>query len=130
MKKVILDTNFLMIPFQFRVDVISEIDRICDFRYKLATTPEVIEELTALSEKGNGKDHRAAKAALELARKHRITRIKNRKIFKNADEAILSIADENLIVATQDRILRKKLKQKKVRLIILRQKKYLKFLGE
>ena len=130
MKKIILDTNFLMIPLQFKVDVFSEIDRICDFKYELVTIPEVVEELTRLSEKGSGKNHRAARAALELIKKHGVAEKKYRKIFKTADEAILNIADENSIVATQDRILRKKLKQKKIRLIILRQKKHLKFLGE
>ena len=35
MIKVILDTNFLMIPYKFRVDIFSELTRVCNFSYKL-----------------------------------------------------------------------------------------------
>ncbi|MBW2991754.1 hypothetical protein KY345_00870 [Candidatus Woesearchaeota archaeon] len=31
MRKIILDTNFLLIPGQFKIDIFSEIRRICDF---------------------------------------------------------------------------------------------------
>ena len=45
MKKIILDTNFLLIPAQFNVDIFSEIERICDFQYQLCIVDKTLSEL-------------------------------------------------------------------------------------
>ncbi len=127
--KIILDTNFLLIPAQFKVDIFTEIRRICDFRYELAVVPETVDELHGIiSSRGNSeKDRKAAKLALKLLKAFKVKALKNRKLYKRADEAILAIADKNSLVATQDSELRKRLQEKAARLIILRQKQYLKF---
>jgi len=127
--KVILDTNFLLIPGQFKVDVFSEINRICDFSYELVVVAETMTELDGVisSERSSGKDKKAAKLALQLLRKFKVKAIKNdRKVFKRADEAIIAIAGKKCVVATQDRELKRRLRGK-CSLIILRQKQYLKF---
>ncbi len=128
-KKIILDTNFLLIPVQFGVDVFSEIRRICDFSYELVIVPETRIELNGIIESGrsNQRDKRAARIALQLLKKFRVKATKNRKLFKRADEAIIAIADKNSCVATQDVELKRRLHEKAVCLIILRQKQYLKF---
>ncbi len=128
-KKIILDTNFLLIPAQFKVDIFSEIRRICDFSCELAIVPETITELDGIvsSKRSSLKDRKAAKLALKLMKAFKVKVLKNRKLFKRADEAILAIADKNSCVATQDRELKQRLHEKAVRLIILRQKQYLKF---
>ena len=131
--KIILDTNFLLIPGQFKVDIFSEIDRICNFRYELVVVPETIVELKNIISigKNSNKDKMAAKLALLLLKKYKVRIIKNyRKVFKRADEAILQIVDKNSVVATQDRGLKKRLKDKTSRYIVLRQKQYLKFFGD
>ena len=66
MKKIIIDTNFLMIPIQFRVDIFSEIDRICNFNYKLFIFEQSINELKNIIEKQTGKNKKAAQFALKL----------------------------------------------------------------
>ena len=132
MTKIILDTNFLLIPGQFGVDIFAEIDRICNFAYELAVVPETIIELKQIiGGSGSLKDRKAASLALQLLERYRVKTLANyRKVFKRADEAILAIADRSSVVATQDRELRKLLRKNAVRLIILRQKKYLMLLGE
>ena len=127
--KIILDTNFLLIPVQFKVDIYSEIDRICDFSYELVTVKEVVSELEHLIAKGS-KSKKAAKLALQMLKKFQIRTLRDRKVFKRADEAIIAIADKNSIVATQDMELKRLLKKNAVRLIVLRQKQYLKLFGE
>ncbi len=128
-RKIILDTNFLLIPGQFGVDIFSEIRRICDFSYELVAVPETVAELEGIigSARSNGKDKRAARLALQFLKRFRVKVAKNRKLFKRADEAIIAIADKNSCVATQDRELKRRLREKAVSLIILRQKQYLKF---
>lgn len=125
MIKIILDTNFLLIPCQFKVDIFSEIDMIIHERYALCAPEAVIGELKKLSE-SKGKDGKAAKLALALIAKKNVNIIKGSKRTKYGDEAIIEIADKNTLVATQDIELRKRLKLKGIHTITMRQKGHLK----
>ncbi len=126
--KIVLDTNFLLIPYQFNVDIFEEIRRICNFKYRLYIVDKTIDELEKLVEKERGKDKDAAKLAMSLI-KHKDIKIIPTDDNKIVDDLIVDIAEEEeIIVATNDKELKEKLKQKNIRLIILRQKKYLKLL--
>lgn len=120
MKKIILDTNFLTIPYQFNVDIFEEIDRIMEEDYELITLDKVVEELKRMK---RGKDAVAAKIGLELIEKKNVKVIKTGD--KKVDNAIVKLANKDTIVATNDRILRKKLKYKNVKTLYLRSKKHL-----
>ena len=48
MKTIILDTNFLIYCAEYKIDFVSEIDRICSFPYKLAVLDNTIDELEKL----------------------------------------------------------------------------------
>ena len=110
--KVILDTNFLLIPGQFRVDIFSELERACSFSYEAAVVPETLAELREIIKRGSSlKDRAAARLGMQLLEKYKVKVIGNRKVFKRADEAILAIADRSSVVATQDRELRKLLRK-------------------
>ena len=123
MKKIIIDTNFLMIPYRFRVDIFSEFARICPFNYGIFIYETSIGELNSIIEKQSGEDKRAAKFALNLIGIKKISAIKSEN--KYVDLAILENSDENTVVATQDIGLKKQLLEKGVPVIIMRQKKYL-----
>ena len=56
-------------------------------------------------------------------KKKNVKVIKTRE--KNVDNTIIRIADKNTIVATNDKELRQKLKNKNVKTVYLRNKKYL-----
>lgn len=123
MEKIVIDTNFLLIPIQFKVDIFSEFRRICDFNYKLYVFEQTINELMHITEKQSGKDKKAAKFALKLIKLKDIAIIKSGQ--KSVDLLILQNLDKNTTVATQDFKLKKELLKKNCSLIILRQKKYL-----
>ena len=124
MKKILLDTNFLLIPVQFKVDIFSEIERICNFNYKLFVLDKIIEELKGIIQHQKGKDKDAAKLALKLIALKGINIIKTEKNI-TTDTTIIDTAKKGFIVATQDKDLKKRLKAESISLIILRQKKYL-----
>ncbi len=129
MKKIILDTNFLLIPAQFKVDIFSEIDRIADFRYELLIFDKTIDELKNIIEKQKTRHKEAAKIAVQLIKNKKISIIKTDK-KTDVDSLILDFVDKNtndknIIVATQDKILKDKLKRKGLKTIILKNKKYL-----
>lgn len=124
MKKIILDTNFLMIPLQFRVDIFSEFSRICDFGYTLCIYENSIGELKEIIKKQSQKHKKAAEFALKLIKLKNISIIKSGT--EDVDSLILENLDNDTIVATQDVNLRKKILKRNVPVILLRQKKYLK----
>jgi len=123
MKKIIFDTNFLTLPHQFKIDIFNEIDRIMEENYELFTLDSVVNELNKLS-KSKGKDAVAAKIGLELIKKKNIKIINTEE--KNVDKTIISISNKDTIIATNDKILRKKLNDKNIKTIYLRSKKFLK----
>ena len=112
-----------MIPWQFKVDIFSEFDRICNFNYVLCIYNESIGELRNIISASNGKDKKAAQFALKLIKLKNIKVLESGK--KDVDSLILGNLDGNTIIATQDSILKKKLLEKDTSIIILRQKKYL-----
>lgn len=123
-KKVILDTNFLLIPGQFKVDIFTEVGRILNEPFELCMVDKSIDELNRLAAAGKEKDRFAAKLALVLAIQ------KNLKTLhsfggKSADDIIVNKADANSYVATQDKELRERVKEKGAKVIGLRQQKYL-----
>ena len=123
MKKIIIDTNFLMIPYKFRVDIFSEFNRICNFNYELYIYENSINELKNIIDKQSGKNKKAAQFALKLIKLKNISIIKSEP--KDVDLLILSNLTKDTIVATQDMQLKKELLEKGAFVIILRQKKYL-----
>ncbi|MEA3513926.1 MAG: nucleotide-binding protein [Nanoarchaeota archaeon] len=129
MEKIILDTNFLLIPAQFKVDIYSEIEKLADFRYELNILDKSIDELNKIAQEQKGKVKRDVKLVLSMVeqkiRQGKISIIDTPGDDRLVDDIIVSL--EKDIVATQDIGLQKRLKAKKVKIISMRQKKYLFF---
>lgn len=126
MKIILLDTNMLMGIGMLKLDIFSEIQRICDFRHEIATLDSNIVELKGIEKKQKGKYKKAAKLALQLLARKKVRVIESG--IMPADDGIVQIATDSkddLIVATQDISLKKRLKAKNIPIIALRQKKYL-----
>ena len=114
--KVIIDTNALMIPVQFNVDIFDELQRLGfdEFVVPLA----VINELETLVKRTRGKDKMAAKVARSLADRCEIM-----DATGFADDVILELADEiGAAVLTNDIKLKNRLCDKNITVVYLRQK--------
>jgi len=111
-----------MLPVQKRLDVFELIPEILEDRVEFYVVKQTLKELENLS-KNRGKSGMAARVALELlkSRKVRVLDVEGR----SCDEAILRVATNDFIVATNDKMLRKRLKGANVKTIYLRSKKYL-----
>lgn len=115
-RKVIIDTNGMMIPGQFGVDIFSELERLGFCQYLV--TRASVRELEKIHEKGKGLDKNAAKIALSLLERCTI-------IEKNgyADDIIMDIAvDTDAAVLTNDIELKKRLCSKGITNVYLREK--------
>ncbi len=119
--KVILDTNALMVPEQFGVDIFSELHRLGYVECIVPT--QVLDELETLKIKGNkGLDKIAARVGLGLAERCKIID----DVSGNADQAVEQLAvREHIAVFTNDKALKKRLFTKDVTVVYLRQGRYL-----
>jgi len=127
MKEIILDTNFLFIPFQFKVDIFSELAKVMNEPYEVYILEQTINELNNIVKTQKGKNREYALMALKLIEKKRIKQ-KSLYMFplsKTVDDILVEISDKNIIIATQDKELKKRLKSRGIQTIILRSKKYL-----
>ncbi|KYK26247.1 hypothetical protein AYK26_05565 [Euryarchaeota archaeon SM23-78] len=124
-KKVILDTNFLLIPGQFKIDIFTQIENLVKEPIVLCIINKSIKELNQLAVVGKEKDRFAAKLALVLIRQKNLKTLNSFATKRSVDDIIVRKADNNTYVATQDKALRKRLREKKAKIIGMRQKKYL-----
>ncbi|KZX17156.1 Fcf1 [Methanobrevibacter cuticularis] len=110
-----------MIPFQFNIDIIDELEKALP-SYKLTTPNFVIDELFGLKKNLKGKDRVAAGIALKIAKSPKII-IKDLPLKDNesVDEGLLRISK---VLATNDIELKKRAKEKGIAVAYLRQKKY------
>ena len=121
-KEVVIDTNFFMVPFQFNVDVITELENTLP-SYKLTTPSFVINEFKGLKRNNKGKIRLNANLALKLANSSKVE-IKDISLLENetVDDALLRVSE---VLATNDIELKKRAKDKGITVAYLRQKKYI-----
>ena len=121
-KEVVIDTNFFMVPFQFNVDIITELEKVLP-SYKLTTPSFVINELKGLKRNNKGKTRLSANLALKLANSSKIE-IKDISLLENetVDDALLRVSE---VLATNDIELKNRAKDKGITVVYLRQKKYI-----
>jgi len=114
--KVIIDTNGLMIPVQFGVDIFTELQRM---GYNEFIVPSaVVDELNVLIKRYRGEQKAASKVALSLCKRCSIMEKSG-----IADDVIVELASElKLPVLTNDIGLQKRLEEHKIPIIRLRQK--------
>ncbi len=127
---VIPDTNFLLVPGQFGVDVFSELRRILDVRFKIAVPNVVLQELEVIERKSRGKDLMAIRMAKKLA--ERFERVDIGEFGKRPiDDQIFEFAVKNkrVIICTNDKGLKRRLREKGVPVVYLRSKKILELEG-
>jgi len=121
MKKIILDTSFILTALKQKINLASELQRILDKKFTIHIIDKTLKEL-------ENKKHE--KLAIQILKSLKCSIIKTTE-NKNVDNLILDHIKKHpsCIVATQDKSLKEKLKKRNIRLITIRQKKYLKFVS-
>jgi len=101
---------------QFKIDVFDELRG-----HELYVANTIIVELKKLS-KGNSKDSKAALLALDLIENKHLKMLKSKE--KSADKSLVIYSKDGYVIATQDRVLRDRVKKAGGKSIYIRQKKY------
>jgi rRNA-processing protein FCF1 len=122
MNKIIIDTNFLLVPEQFKVDIFTEIkNALGDVEFYIID--KTLDELQKIIDNG-GKDKIAAKIGLELVKRKKLNELTSTSYV---DDAIVEVCkqDPKFMVATNDVVLKRKLRKINIKTIELKQKKYI-----
>ena len=128
--KVLLDTNFLLLPAIKRINLLVELDRVLGRKYELLVPSPCMEELHKLKAIG-GKLEKAANLALKLIERHARILDVPRHDSETVDDLIVRIAKEiHAVVATCDKELRKRLRAEGIPVVFYRAYKKLELNGE
>jgi rRNA-processing protein FCF1 len=129
--KVLLDTNFLLIPAQFGVDIYSELDRIMLSSYRVYILDRTIGELGKIASEQRGRIRRDVRLALSMVEQKvsagEIGIIDTSHIPDDMSVDDIMVSYDAYVVATQDMELQRRLKDKGIKVISMRQKRYLFF---
>jgi len=127
--KIILDANALFVPLQFKIDIFEELKTLLNVNFEPILLSPIRRELEKIAEKGPPKMRKNASYALTLAEKCRLFEV-NEKFVASPDNAVVQMAkDWNCPVFTNDRELRKRLRNINVPVIYVRQKSRLEIDG-
>jgi rRNA-processing protein FCF1 len=121
MKVILLDTNFLLVPFRFRVDIFSEFERIIDENISIIVLDVCLNELKKITKEIE------FNSIIEMLKRKNVEIIElEKKGKKDIDKIIIEFAKEkNCVIATNDKSLRKMAKKNGLNTIFLRKKKFL-----
>jgi rRNA-processing protein FCF1 len=126
--RVILDSNALFVPIQLKIDIFQELKTLLNRNFELVLLTPIQRELERLAREGSSQMRKKASYALKLAEECRIASVK--EDTASADDIILQTASKwNCPVFTNDRELRKKLRNINVPVIYVRQKSRLEIDG-
>ena len=127
--KVIFDSNFFFIPSQFQLDIFEELTNLLDQRFDPVLLSPTQEELERLAKESSPKMRGQASLALKLAEKCRVVHVE-KGLKETHDDLIVRMAVEwKCPTATNDRELRKRLRNLGVPVIFLRQRHRLELEG-
>ena len=121
--KILCDTNFLLIPLRFGVDVFTVADEALNDITSFYVSSRVIDEINLLK--------RDAKPSFEKELLFALKMVEQCEIIEDAsetevDDSLIQLAKQNdLVIGTSDSELRKKARHEGVRVLYLRQRRYL-----
>lgn len=120
--KVILDSNVLFMPLQFKIDILEELKTLLNKGFEPVLLSQVRQELERLAKEGSTQMRKNAAFALKLAEKCKVVTI-DETGADSVDDAIVKVASQGgCAVFTNDRQLKRKLRDINVPVIYLRQK--------
>jgi len=127
--KLIFDTNFLFLPAKFHIDILAECMTLLGERVDPLLISQVHSELDRMAAGRSVKKSMQASLALEYAKHLRHATVESGP-KEGTDDVILRIAVEwGCVVATNDRELRKRLRDISVPVIYLRERSRLELIG-
>lgn len=126
---VLLDSNFLFIPFRFRVDIFEELNRIIGGNVRCVVTTPILDELERIRSDAKPSFKKEIEFALGLVNRCELIS-DSLDTGETVDDSIVRVASEmRCMVATNDADLRRRLRKDGIPVIFLRQRNHLEIDG-
>ncbi len=120
--KVIFDTNAFFTPIKFKIDIFEALEKLLERKFEPILLLPVKQELERMAKEGTPKMRKEASYALKLAEKCKLIE-SNMKAGESPDDAIFRMASEwKCPVFTNDKELKRRLRNINVPVIYVRQK--------
>ena len=127
--KIIFDSNFLLIQPQFCINIYEELENKLNRKIERIIISPIYEELQKLSKRKKIKERKNALMTLQFIKNFEIIKVE-RLQNETVDDLIIRLAKKwNSPVATNDKELRRKLRNRSIAVIYLRQKSRLEVEG-
>jgi len=127
--RVILDTNFLFIPSEFKIDIFEALSALFNERNEPVLLSTNYDELKKMTHGAPPKLRRQALFTLRLAERCHVVEVEKNQEETN-DDVILRVAESwKSPVATNDGELRRKLRARNIPVVFMRGKKRLELEG-
>lgn len=117
MLRILLDTDFLLNSLRFRIDIISGLAKVFEHDFSVSVLDKTLDEITR---------HDQSRLALEIIKNKSISVIGTEGNSK-VDDLLMEYGLKGFVIATLDRKLKNTLKEKNIKTITIRQKKYFAF---
>lgn len=124
---VVVDTNFIVVPAQFGVDIFSEAERVLERKLEFVMLSSALDELEGkIKAAANKTEVRHFRIAKELAKRCRVVESGEESMKLSVDDQILAyVQSVKGVLATNDKELKARAKSNGVPVLILRGMKYL-----
>lgn len=123
--RLLLDTNFLILPLKLGKNIKAQLDEIIGYNYKIITLEDSLRELEAVAPRFSSNIHESIIQLYAVWPEIDVIRVEN-AANKTVDDKILEYAVKyRCLVATNDVALRRRLKKMRVPTIYLRQRGHL-----
>lgn len=121
--KLLVDTNFLLIPVRFKVDIFTESQNAVNDVVEFYVSSRVLKEIQILKDRSKGAFVRELKLAEKLAENCTII---NDNSSTRVDQSLINLAiRDDMMIGTADSELRQNARNVGVKVVYLRQKRYL-----
>lgn len=121
--KILCDTNFLLVPLRFGVDVFTEADEALNDLTEFFVSSRVVDEIKLLRKDAKPSFEKELLFALKMIEQCKVIEDTSETLV---DDSLIELARiNNMVIGTTDSELRKKARMEGVKVIYLRQKRYL-----
>ena len=121
--KILCDTNFLLIPLRFGVDVFVEAEEALNDLSEFYVSSRVVDEIKLLRKDAKPSFDKELLFALKMIEQCNVIEDTSETLV---DDSLIELARKNnLVIGTTDSELRKKARMEGVKVIYLRQRRYL-----
>jgi rRNA-processing protein FCF1 len=121
--KLLVDTNFLLVPVRFKLDIFEESENAVNDLVNFYVSSRVLDEIRILKDRSKGSFVRQLRLAEKLA--ENCTIIEDNSLTM-VDQSLIDLAiSEGMILGTTDAELRQKARNAGIKVVYLRQKSHL-----